>query len=227
MTKFLIAFFLIALLVIEPFLAKERQTVGLEENEKISVSETLFRLMGEIRYSLASYLWLKMEIYHHELGLDEVTSRIATGDPKKIGEILAICRIVTKLDPGFIQAYDIGSWRLAQGLGKFDKAIAFLKEGIAHNPKSAALYGDIGTIYFFYEKDYPRAIPYLKNAIQLSDEKSNQAEKALRLKMLGYSYEKVNDFQGALKAFEALDRLTPSDPSVQYQLDNLRKKKSR
>lgn len=223
MKKFLIAMFLVLLLVVEPFLAKERQAVGLEENEKISVSETFVRLLGELRYSLASYLWLKTEIYHHELGLEETTSHIGTGDPKKIGEILAICRIVTKLDPGFIQAYDIGSWRLAQGLGKFNEALSFLKEGIAHNPKSAALYGDVGMIYFFYMKDYSDAIPYLNESTRLLEDK-DITQKVLQLKMLGYSYEQVGKWNEAHQTFQALDKLSPDDPSVKHQLDLIRKK---
>lgn len=221
MKVFFIATLLIALLLVEPFLAKERVALGFENNQKVSVSETFLRMLGELRYSLASYLWLKTEIYHHELGLTTVTSRIGTADPKKIGEILSICRLVTKLDPGFVKAYDIGSWRLAQGLGKFNQAIGFLKEGISHNPNNAGLYADMGMIYFFYMKDYRDAIPYLKKSTRLTQDK---LQKELQMKMLGYADEKTGRFKDAYQTFKEISGLYPDDTAARHQMEILQKK---
>src|SRR5579872_6126652 len=144
MKRLVLGLALIGLLAVEPFLGQERFSNGLEERAQISVSEFFLRFFGEIRYTLASFLWLKTEIYHHELNLS-ISSRIGAEDPKKVGELLAICRLVTRLDPGFVQAYDVGAWRLAAGLGRFDDGFAFLKEGLSHTPDSPLLNSDMGT----------------------------------------------------------------------------------
>lgn len=221
MKKIILISALFILVLIEPFLSRERQALRLEQHDKLSLSNALPQLLGELRYTLASYLWLKAEIYHHELGLTDVTSHVGRGDPKKIGELLGICRLVTTLDPGFTQAYDIGSWRLAQGLGKFDKAIQFLDEGIAYNPTNGALYGDKAMIYVLYMKDCHSAIPSLKQWIKLTDD---SLQRINGLRILGHCFEHEKRYSEAYKTLEALDALTPHDPLIKQRLDLLRKK---
>ncbi len=220
MKRVLLIVLLVALLGIEPLLNEQRSALQLEEQGKATPTEVMLRFLGEIRYTLASYLWLKTEIYHHELGLTTLSSKVGVGDPKKIGELLAICRLVTRLDPGFVQAYDVGAWRLAQGLGKFVLAVDFLKEGLAHNPNSATLNIDLGLVYFLYLKDCKDAIPYLEKTVTLD---KDRLEKGNALRLLGHCYKKEGRVHEAMASFQQLLVLFPDDSGVRAQLKALEK----
>src|ERR1700687_4012019 len=69
--------------------------------------------------------------------------------------------VTTTLDPNLIVAYRFGSTFLNEppprGAGRPDLAIALIQRGIAANPGYWRLYEDLGFIYFFGLKDYPKA----------------------------------------------------------------------
>lgn len=69
--------------------------------------------------------------------------------------------VTTTLDPNLIVAYRFGSTFLAEpaprGAGHPELGIALLERGIKANPEHWRLYEDLGFIYYFELKDYPRA----------------------------------------------------------------------
>lgn len=219
MKRWLILALCLALLLIEPYLAAQRFSLQMEQAGPVSVSEFFLRFLGEIRYSLASYLWLDVEIYHHEVGATTISSHIGVLDPKKVGEIIGLCRLVTKLDPHFVQAYDVGSWRLIEGLGKFKDGMSFLKEGIANNPDSDMLYDDAGLVYFFDLKDCPDAIPYLEKAVEYSG--NNLMNRKDNMRMLGACYDKEGEKDKALDLWRAYLQLVPGDTGAKQRIKKL------
>jgi len=69
--------------------------------------------------------------------------------------------ITTTLDPELIVAYRYGSIFLSdsppRGAGDPEHAVILLKRGIDANPQYWRLYQDLGNVYYFDMKDYPKA----------------------------------------------------------------------
>lgn len=69
--------------------------------------------------------------------------------------------ITTTLDPNLVVAYRFGATFLSErkphGAGRPDLGVALLQRGIAANPAEWKLNGDLGFLYYFNLKDYPKA----------------------------------------------------------------------
>jgi tetratricopeptide (TPR) repeat protein len=69
--------------------------------------------------------------------------------------------IATMLDPHLVPAYRFGSTFLSddppRGAGRPDLAVQLLDRGIQANPDQWRLYQDLGNVYYFDAKDYPKA----------------------------------------------------------------------
>jgi len=69
--------------------------------------------------------------------------------------------ITTTLDPNLLAAYRFGAMFLSQappsGAGRPDQAVELLGRGIQANPDYWRLYEDLGFVYYFDLKDYPKA----------------------------------------------------------------------
>jgi hypothetical protein len=72
-----------------------------------------------------------------------------------------ILDIATTVDPNMIVAYRFGSIFLSdappRGAGRPDLAVKLLERGIAANPDYWRFYQDLGNVYYFDMKDYPKA----------------------------------------------------------------------
>ena len=72
-----------------------------------------------------------------------------------------LLRITTELDPNLIVAYRFGAIFLAEkapwGAGRPEEALQLLRRGIVANPSYWRLWQDVGFIYYWDLKDYPRA----------------------------------------------------------------------
>jgi tetratricopeptide (TPR) repeat protein len=69
--------------------------------------------------------------------------------------------IATTLDAQLLPAYRFGSIFLSdsppRGAGRPDLAVRLLERGIKANPEQWRLYQDLGNVYYFDAKDYPKA----------------------------------------------------------------------
>jgi hypothetical protein len=69
--------------------------------------------------------------------------------------------ITTTLDPHLLVAYRFGAIFLSQappwGAGEPDRAIQLLGRGVKENPDYWRFYQDLGNVYYFDKKDYPKA----------------------------------------------------------------------
>lgn len=110
--------------------------------------EVLINSLGNIRYTLAGYLWIRTEFYIHYSG--NVTINQLT-------EIAYYTRFITMLDPNFVEAYDFGAYQLAFFVNKPQEGLNFIKEGVKNNPNYWKLYYTAGIIYSQKEKNYVEA----------------------------------------------------------------------
>jgi tetratricopeptide (TPR) repeat protein len=80
---------------------------------------------------------------------------------KNLEELWPLLDIATTLDPNLLVAYRFGSTFLSdappRGAGDPDHAVALLRRGLKANPDYWRLYQDMGNVYYFDKKDYPRA----------------------------------------------------------------------
>jgi tetratricopeptide (TPR) repeat protein len=69
--------------------------------------------------------------------------------------------ITTTLDPNLLISYRFGAMFLSQappaGAGRPDLAVQLIQRGIKTNPEYWRLYEDLGFVYYFDLKDYPKA----------------------------------------------------------------------
>jgi hypothetical protein len=69
--------------------------------------------------------------------------------------------VTTTLDPNLLISYRFGAMFLSQaaptGAGRPDLAVQLIQRGIKANPDYWRLYEDLGFVYYFDLKDYPRA----------------------------------------------------------------------
>ena len=69
--------------------------------------------------------------------------------------------IATTLDPNLVPAYRFGAMFLSQpapgGAGRPDLAVKLIQRGIEANPDYWRLYEDLGFVFYFDLKDYPKA----------------------------------------------------------------------
>jgi len=142
--------------------------------ENLPFYKVLIESLGNIRYTLAAYFWIRTEYYIHYSG--NVTIN-------QLPEVVYYARFITMLDPNFVDAYDFGAFQLGIFLDKPIEGINFAREGIKNNPLYWKLYFTAGIIYSQKLKDYRNALPYfLKAEESIFD--SNARKK--------YSYVKVD-----------------------------------
>lgn len=79
----------------------------------------------------------------------------------KLDLLWPLLDITTTLDPHLLPAYRFGSIFLSdsppRGEGRPDLAVKLLERGIQANPDQWRLYQDLGNVYYFDAKDYPKA----------------------------------------------------------------------
>jgi len=80
---------------------------------------------------------------------------------ENLEELWPLLDITTTLDPNLIAAYRFGSTFLSdappRGAGDPDHAVELLRRGLQANPDLWRLYQDMGNVYYFDKKDYPKA----------------------------------------------------------------------
>ena len=169
-------------------------------------------MIGEVRTILASYLYIRADMYHHER-----EEKVAWN---KDTATLPLHRLVTALDPKFVKAYDFGAYQLAVNLKKPREGIKFLREGLHYNPESFELHFTMGNIYY-NRKEFKTAIKWHKMALKLA---KTRVDTLNCLRRLYWEYRKIGDYTDARKYITILrqeDPGYPIYPRFEKELDQL------
>ena len=204
----------IALRMASPVLMERAETL---DALTLYEREAMVSVMGELRSSLAGYLWAKTDEYthggvllrpmtarekrnhaareassadelqHHE---DETTiipererdPRGVWGEIERqvkpffdvrhhfhrpVREVLPLYRFMTWADPTFVPGYLVGAQMLLfDNKKRLPQAIAFLKEGARNNPRSIALFTELGRYALVYQRDRVQAERYFRRAVR-------------------------------------------------------------
>lgn len=138
---------------------KNRNTTITDNNPS-----ALLDILGELRYTAAAILWLKTDYYQHEYEFQGHDYR--TNEP-----IMPLIRLVTILDPHFVQAYDFGAYHLAVNLKKKEESMKYLQEGITNNPDAFELNWEYGFLLYL-DKKYSESLPFLLKARTLRNQRT-------------------------------------------------------
>ncbi|HXA75951.1 MAG TPA: tetratricopeptide repeat protein [Candidatus Acidoferrales bacterium] len=121
--------------------------------------ELMLRSGSAVRQMSLGYDSLVADIYWTR-AVQYYGSRLGT-DGAEFGLLWPLLDIATTLDSKLIIAYRFGAIFLSEpppvGAGRPDLAVELLKRGIAENPDNYYLSGDLGFLYYWRLKDYPKA----------------------------------------------------------------------
>ncbi|MCE1245477.1 MAG: hypothetical protein LWY06_02410 [Firmicutes bacterium] len=177
------------------------------------VMQIFSEMIGELRTILASYIFITIDMYHHERSETESWAKDKT--------TLPLHRIVTLLDPHFEQSYDFGAYHLAVNLKQYRQAIAFLQEGLQYNPKSFKLNFTMGDIYYF-RKEYGMAEKYYLRAYKNGD---SVVDKSNILRRMYWCERYLKNYEQARVYLELMKQLNPGLAAYQRfskELDDLK-----
>ncbi len=152
---------------------------------------TLGALTG-FRQVIAGILWVRSDAFFHEGNYDA---------------ILPLIRLITWLDPNWLDPYATGAWHLTYNFTDTDQrsdrrylpaGVALLDEGIANNPAIYDMYKEAGWLNFDKIKDYDEAVKYY--------ERGREADPNYDTTQIGHqlahSYERAGRLDDAEKAWE-------------------------
>ena len=103
-----------------------------------------FAYLGGLRTFAAALLWDRLDGIH-----DGYYQGVTLKDQKFL---LPTFRMVTWLDPQFVQAYYVAQWIVARN-GRVDEALALTREGLAANPHSGLLRASYAEMLLTFKKE--------------------------------------------------------------------------
>jgi hypothetical protein len=131
----------------------QRQALQVEQDELTLRSPKLIKKLSlEYAPLMATLYWTRAVQYYGE------KHRLRQRNLELLWPLLDI---TTTLDPNLLVAYRFGSTFLSdappRGAGEPEKAVELLERGLMANPEQWRLYQDLGNVYYFDEKNYPKA----------------------------------------------------------------------
>lgn len=103
-------------------------------------------------------------------------------------DALPLFRLMTWIDPGFIQGWTVGAMAIAQDRNPVatERAFQFLREGLAANPSDVQILADIGRMSIMRKQDIPGAVPYLERAVAESGRATLMSEPEQEALLMAY-----------------------------------------
>jgi tetratricopeptide (TPR) repeat protein len=186
---------------IEPKGLEKKLNTGLgNTNAALPFEYTLGALSG-FRQVIAGLLWVRSDSFFHSGNYDA---------------ILPCIRLITWLDPNWLDPYATGAWHLMYNFTDTDQrsdrrylpaGLSLLKEGIANNPNQYDMYKEMGWNNYDKIKNYPEAAKYYKAGMD-NDPKFDitQIEHALAhsLEKSGKVDESIATWEDAVKRHKAI-----------------------
>jgi tetratricopeptide (TPR) repeat protein len=131
----------------------QRSAFAQEQDEVPIRSAKLTKLMSmEFAPLLADVYWTRAVQYYGDKHMQKKSG---------LDLLWPLLDAATTLDPNLLPAYRFGAMFLADhppaGAGRPDLAIQLIERGIHENPDYWRFYEDLGYIYYFDLKDYPKA----------------------------------------------------------------------
>jgi tetratricopeptide (TPR) repeat protein len=174
-----------------------------------------FAYLTGLRRFAALILWNRLDPQLHEY-----YEGLALKDERFL---LPNMRVVTLLDPQFIQAYYTVPWILLDN-GKLPDALAVAREGVDNNPDSGLLHTSLAQILYLKTKDLAGAAAQADLAMRPNQLWADEIEQWQSMKILVDIYEKNGEPEKAAAALAVSKQLETSlggapgfrDPDSQF-----------
>jgi tetratricopeptide (TPR) repeat protein len=156
-------------------------------NAQLPFEYTLGAVTG-FRQVIAGLLWVRSDAFFHEGNYDA---------------ILPLIRIITWLDPNWLDPYSTGAWHLMYNFTDTDQrsdrryipaGMALLQEGIDNNPTTYDMYKEAGWNNFDKIKNYAEAAKFYKEA-EVNDPHYDVTTVG---HALAHAYERMGDIPAAI-----------------------------
>jgi hypothetical protein len=169
--------------------------------------------VGEIRGLLADILWLRVDEYQHR-------RRIVNGDLLREDDeaLMPLVRLITWLNPHFVDAYGLGGQWLAFHFARPHEAVVFYEEGIRNNPRSPDLLTGAAWVYWRFLHDFVTAAARAEKAADLSVESLSRFQ-ALWLE--AHILADGGDRAGAIRAWARVGELPGYESTASYWISRL------
>jgi tetratricopeptide (TPR) repeat protein len=154
-------------------------------------------LMHNILDNVATQIWDHGDYYWHEGRYEDQA---------------ALCMLLTRLDPGFGEAYSSGGW-LYENLGRKDEALAVYRAAVLAIPNDWRPWHDLGYFYF-QEKRYREAADTLEKAVKLKPE-------PFVWHIYAHAHEKLGDRERSIAIWQECIALHPNDGAAKHNLRRL------
>ena len=180
----------------------------LGQHERLQARKPIIRyqdlfldLLGEGRTLLARLLWFQADLYHEQ----QDSAGVNVFRQK---EVIPLLRMVTYLDPSFVDAYDVIAYDLDEGFGQTLQAIDLVEEGLVYNPQSFAL-NFRRALLAEKQRDAIAAMLYGQRAYDSPDADANPF---LPAKIMRRASLRMRDPWWGVRVAELLLRLRVADP---------------
>ena len=141
----------------------ENNAVRVKPAEPLDKASAIYQLAGEFRTVFANLLWIKADKYHHEY---------IQHNPNWCNnkDLIGLFKMITALDPRFVEAYSAGTYILMNGYKSNIRAMEYLMQGIEANPRSRELNQLAAVLYAYKLKNPKRALPYAQKAVWFAED---------------------------------------------------------
>ncbi len=138
---------------LQKYIDAQQAAVQIEDDQVILRSSKLVKALSlEYAPLVADIYWTRVAQYFG--------NKHAGHDPD-LRLLWPLLDVSTTLDPSLMPAYHFGGTFLSdappRGAGRPDLAVQLVERGIRANPNEWRLYYDLGFVYYFDAKDYPKA----------------------------------------------------------------------
>ncbi len=191
-----------------------RPIVNDEADVPFSVAAVVVRsFMGQVRGLLADFLWLRVDEYQHR-------RRIVGGDLLRSDDeaLMPLVRLITWLNPHFIDAYALGGQWLAFHFSRPHEAIAFYEEGIRNNPRDYDLIYGAAWVNWAWLHQNDKALVNAQRAARIAEDDVNRF-RALWLQ--AHIRMSMGDRAGALRTWQELGRIPGYERTATILIDRL------
>jgi len=181
----------------------------------VRYQDVLLELMGEGRTMLARYLWFKMDLMHEQLddnGVDNFRQK----------EVAPLLRMITYLDPTFVDAYDTLAYDLFKGHDKIAEAAELLEEGLRYSPNSYLL-NFRRALFAERENDWTGSLDFAKRALVSDPDPNAEQDRLNKLNTLRIMYRAALHLNDAQLGVDVIDQITAmQDGANPYKVQYLR-----
>lgn len=210
----IIAAFLVCIAGTQVLVDPYRPLINDEADVPFSMAAVVVRgFIGQARGLLADFLWLRVDEYQHR-------RRIVGGDLLRADDesLMPLVRLITWLNPHFIDAYALGGQWLAFHFDRPTEATEFYEEGIRNNPRSFALLNGAAWVYWRFEQEYTTAA---ERADQASHVAPDDLHRFQALWLEAHILTSAGDKAGAVRAWRQVEQIPGYERTAQIWISRL------